>query len=208
VKALELGKRLVPQKTWNTWRCYLMTLGNDWRSSRAFPFPSDYNGAIRINLKGREPEGLVEPGEEYDSLCNELIEELKQIINIDTGKKAASEVERVDRIHKGEYIDELPDIVIQWAGDAPIRGLYSPRIGTVSGETYPQRTGAHRSYGFLIASGRHIAQGRVLEGGNIMDIAPTILYLIDQPIPRDMDGKVLLNIIEDEFKINNQVRYI
>lgn len=40
-----------------------------------------------------------------------------------------------------------------------------------------------------------------------MDIAPTILYLMGRPVPRDMDGKVLLDIIEDEFKIQNPVCY-
>jgi len=41
-----------------------------------------------------------------------------------------------------------------------------------------------------------------------MDIAPTILYLMGQPIPQDMDGKVLLDIIDDDFKANNPVSYI
>jgi predicted AlkP superfamily phosphohydrolase/phosphomutase len=208
VKAIELGKRLVPKQTWHEWKCYLMSLGNDWRWSRAFCFPSDFNGAIRINLKGREPEGLVEPDAEYESLCEELMYEFNQLINIDTGKKAASEVLRVDRVHGGEYIHELPDIVLKWAGDTPIRGLYSPRIGNVTGENHHERTGAHRPYGFLIAAGKHIAQGRTVEGGDIMDIVPTILYLMGEPVPQYMDGKVLLDIIEDEFKVNNPVCYM
>lgn len=208
VKAIELGKKLVPKQAWHAWKCYLMSLGNDWKWSRAFCFPSDFNGAIRINLKGREPEGLVEPGAEYESLCEELIHEFSQLINIDTGKKAASEVLRVDKVHKGEYIDELPDIVVKWVGDAPIMGLYSPRIGTVTGENHHERTGAHRPYGFLIAAGKHIAQGRTVEGGDIMDVVPTILYLMGEPIPRDMDGEILLDIIQDEFKANNPVCYM
>ena len=208
VKAIELGKKLVPKQAWHAWKCYLMSLGNDWKWSRAFCFPSDFNGAIRINLKGREPEGVVEPGEEYESLCEELIHEFSQLINIDTGKKAASEVLRVNQVHKGEYIGELPDIVVKWAGDAPIRGLYSPRIGTVTGENHHERPGAHRPYGFLIAAGKHIAQGRAVEGASIMDIAPTILYLMGEPVPQDMDGKVLLDILEDEFKANNLVSYM
>lgn len=208
IKLIELGRKLVPKNTWNTWKCYLTTLGNDWQWSRAFSLPSDFNGAIRINLKGREPYGLVEKGVEYDALCNELIHELSQLINMDTGRKAVSEVMRVDQFHKGDYINELPDIVVTWAGDAPIRGLYSSRIGIVTGETLPFRTGAHRSYGFLIASGNHVVKDGNLDGANIMDIAPTILYLMGQPVPLDMDGKVLLDIIDDEFKINNPVSYI
>ncbi len=208
VKAIELGKRLVPKQTWHAWKSYLMSAGNDWRWSQAFCFPSDFNGAIRINLKGRESEGLVEPGEEYEYLCEKPMNEFSQLINIDTGTKAASEILRVARIHNGEFLQELPDIVVKWAGDAPIRGLYSPRIGTVTGENHHERTGAHRPYGFLIAAGKHIARGRTIEGASIMDIAPTILYLMGQPLPLDMDGKVLLDIIDEDLKGNNPVRYL
>lgn len=207
INAIELVKPLVPKQTWYTWKSYLMSVGNDWRWTRAFCLPSDFNGAIRINLKSREPEGLVEPGAEYESLCNELTKELSQLINIDTGKKAVCEVLRVDQIHEGEYIDELPDIIVVWAGDAPISGLYSPRIGTVTGENRHDRVGAHTSYGFLIAFGKHITKGRTFEGANIMDIAPTLLYLMEQQVPRDMDGKVLLDIVDEDFKANNPVRY-
>ena len=208
VKAIELVKKKVPKRVWQEWKCYLMSLGNDWKWCRAFCLPSDFNGAIRINLKGREPEGLVEPNAEYESLCEELIHEFSQLINIDTGKKAASEILRVGQVHKGEYLEELPDIVVKWAGEAPIRGLYSPRIGTVTGEDCHERTGVHRPYGFLMAAGKHIAQGRTVEGGDIMDIAPTVLYLMGVPVPGDMDGKVLFDIIEDKFKTDNPVCYM
>jgi len=97
---------------------------------------------------------------------------------------------------------------VKWAGDAPIRALHSPRIGTVSGENPDKRTGAHRPFSLLVVSGKNIIQRKTVEGANIMDIAPTILYLLGQPIPQDMDGKVLLDIIEEDFKANNPVRYI
>jgi bisphosphoglycerate-independent phosphoglycerate mutase (AlkP superfamily) len=68
--------------------------------------------------------------------------------------------------------------------------------------------GAHKSEGILIASGGQISSAKVIEGGHIMDIAPTTLYLMGQHVPKDMDGKVLLDIIKDEFKVNNPVRYL
>ena len=208
LNTVERFKKIVPREKWNAWKSYLLTTGNDWRWSRAFCVPSDFHGAIRINRRGREPAGLVEPGAEYESLCNELIQELSQLKNIDTGEKAISEVFRVDQIYEGEYIDELPDLIVKWAGEAPINGLYSQRIGTITGENRHDRVGAHTPYGFLIAYGKHINKGKIHEGANIMDIAPTILYLMYQPIPRDMDGKVLLDLIDEEFRLKNPVRYI
>jgi predicted AlkP superfamily phosphohydrolase/phosphomutase len=207
-KAIEIMKRLIPEELWDNWTRRLLTAGNDWRWSKAFCVPNDLSGAIRINLKGREPNGLVEPGREYDALCEELMEEFSSLINVDTGEKAVSEVIRVDRAYQGEHTWELPDLIVNWSEDAPIKTLYSPRIGTVSGESPDKRTGAHRPYGFLLCSGKNISQGKILEGGNIMDIAPTILYLMGQHVPKDMDGKVLLNIIEDGFKTNNPVHYL
>ncbi len=76
IKSIEYGKKIIPKELWHNMKCYIMNLGNDWQHSRAFCFPSDFNGAIRINLKGREPNGLVNPGE-YESLCESLAEDLK-----------------------------------------------------------------------------------------------------------------------------------
>lgn len=207
-RLIERIRRLIPEGIWDKWTCRLLTFGNNWKWSRAFCIINDYSGAIRINLKGREPNGLVEQGKEYDTLCDELIRELGELINTETGKKAVSEVLRIDELCQGENIWDLPDLIVKWTGDAPIRALYSPRIGTVSGENPDKRTGAHRPYGLLVASGQNIIQRKTVEGANIMDIAPTILYLLGQSIPHDMDGKVLLDIIDEDFKANNPVSYI
>ncbi|MDO8550567.1 MAG: alkaline phosphatase family protein [Ignavibacteria bacterium] len=193
VKGIEFGKKIVPKETWHKMKCYLMNLGNDWQYSRAFCFPSDFNGAIRINLKGREPNGLVNP-EEYETFCGSLASDLQQLINAETGSKAISEILFVHKIHKGEFLDQLPDLVLKWAGNEPIRKVYSPKIGTVSGENFHERSGAHRPYGFFIASGDQIAKGKSIDNGTIMDIPPTIFNIMDEPIPEEMDGKVLSGI--------------
>jgi predicted AlkP superfamily phosphohydrolase/phosphomutase len=161
--------------------------------------PNEFHGAIRINLKGREPNGLIEPGMEYDKFCEELIDKLSSLINVGTGVNAVSEVVRVDRVYQGDQISELPDLIVKWVGDAPIRALHSPYVGTVMGEPPDFRTGAHRPYGFLIASGKEICEGKILERGNIMDIAPTILYLMGQTVSREIDGKVLIDIVDGNF---------
>jgi predicted AlkP superfamily phosphohydrolase/phosphomutase len=200
-------KFAMPERVWDTLTRRILHSGKDWRSSKAFAIPNDYAGAIRINLKGREPHGLVAPGREYDALCDFLIEEIGRLVNPDTGKEAVSRVVRVDRLYRGENLKELPDLVVQWAGDAPLRALYSPAIGTVSGLLLDKRTGAHRPDGFLIAAGRHIRQNGASGRGNIMDIAPTVLYLMGQPIPKDMDGRVLMELIDDRYGETHPVHY-
>jgi len=205
---IEWIKGITPDNLWDKWTRRFLSLGNNWKWSRAFCLPNDFPGTIRINLKGREPHGLVEPGREYDSICDELIHELSEIINVDTGRKAVREVQRTDKLYQGENIWELPDLIVKWTGDAPIRTIHSQRIGTVNGDNPDSRTGAHGSYGFILASGKHIKLGKTVEGASIMDIAPTILYLMGHPIPSDMDGKVLLEIIDEDFKTTNPVCYV
>jgi hypothetical protein len=58
-------KRVIPERLWDDWTRRLLTLGNTWNEGQAFAVPTDASGAIRINLKGREPEGRVEPGAAY-----------------------------------------------------------------------------------------------------------------------------------------------
>ncbi|MGH7801126.1 MAG: alkaline phosphatase family protein [Thermodesulfobacteriota bacterium] len=208
LEMIKMMRQVLPQKIWDNLTCYLLAAGNEWKWSRAFCIPGDFPGAIRVNLKGREPNGLVEPGKEYDAICDELIKELGSLQNPDTGKKAVSEVVRIDKLYQGEHLWELPDLIVKWTGDAPIRALYSPRIGIVIGNNPDKRSGEDRSDGFFIAYGKHIARAKFVKDADIIDIAPTVLYLMGEPIPQDMDGKVLLNIIDEDFKANNPVRYM
>ena len=62
---------------------------------------------------------------------------------------------------------------------------------------YPNNTlfGNHRMEGILLAHGKGIQPGAV-SGANLMDLAPTCLYLLGHPVPDDMDGKVLTSIID------------
>ena len=190
VKTIEYGKKIIPKELWHNMKCYIMNMGNDWKYSRAFCFPSDFNGAIRINLKGREPNGLINPGE-YEAVCESLAEDLKELINEETGNKAIREILFVHKMHKGEYLDQLPDLVLKWSGNEPIRKVYSPKIGRVSGENLHERSGAHRPYGFFVANGENIAKSKSIDNCSIMDIPATILNLMGEPVPEGMDGKVI-----------------
>jgi predicted AlkP superfamily phosphohydrolase/phosphomutase len=204
---IEKVKNIIPERFWDKWTRRFLTLGNNWKTSKAFTVPTDFTGSIRFNLKGREPNGVVDPSE-YNSLCEEISYELKALVNPDTGKHPVTEVVRVREKYSGEYLDDLPDLVVKWDGEDPITSLTSPRVGTVSGILPDKRTGAHKTYGFLIANGENIKQNDDTETKDIEDIAPTILYLLGAKIPEDLDGKVLFEIIEENFSENNPVEKV
>ena len=195
-KNIQRARRLVPEKLWDKYTRIVLNLGSHWRNSKAFALPGDFTAAVRINLRGREPHGTVEPGEEYDRLCEELTREFLALVNPATGEKAVSEVIRFRKRYPGPYADEFPDLIVQWEGTHPIDALQSPRIGTVSGILPDKRSGAHQTHGFLIASGGGIMKASGLEPADIVDIAPTILHLQGVAIPSHMDGHALTDMIE------------
>jgi predicted AlkP superfamily phosphohydrolase/phosphomutase len=196
-KNIQRVRNLVPEKFWDKYTRIFLNLGNDWRNSKAFAVPSDYTGAIRINLKGREPHGTVAPGEEYDRICAELAREFLALVNPATGRPAVTEVVRLRDRYRGAWIDELPDLIVQWEGAHPIDALQSPRIGTVSGVIPDKRSGAHTTHGFMVACGEGIRKTRDLAPADIVDIAPTVLLLQGMAAPAYMDGRALIDMIEE-----------
>ena len=180
----------------------------DWEKTKALFLESDHFQAfISLNLKGREPFGIVEPGSEFDELCDEVCYELKRLVNPETGKPAVHEVVQISEVYQGPNLYELPDLVVQWSENAPINKLYHPRFGVISREGFELRRAQHAPEGFMIAGGEHINKKAVLNGVTTMDIAPTILYLMGEVIPDEMDGRVLFELVHEDFKRNSKPIY-
>jgi len=168
----------------------LMTAHIDWSRTRAFTLPTDLEGCIRINLRGREPQGVVEPGTQYEEVCAELTETLEKLVNPATGRAAVRHVWRMNEIFPGERCDHLPDLTVVWNDEAEIRELYSDRTGIVSESPVDPRTGTHHPLSFMAARGKRTRRGKI-ERGHIIDIAPTILSHFGIQRPAHMDGQVL-----------------
>jgi predicted AlkP superfamily phosphohydrolase/phosphomutase len=173
------------------WRVH----GHNWKQIRAFNLFSDTHGWVRINLKGREAQGTVEPYE-YESFCQKISDGLKTFVDADTGEPVVKSIVASRRIFKGKKVEDLPDLIVEWA-DSPAalhRALVSPQFGTIPwptpGRNPEGRSGNHCEQGFLIASGTGIKSGNINDA-HILDLAPTILTLLGQPVPPEMEGKVL-----------------
>ncbi|WP_412069240.1 alkaline phosphatase family protein [Rubrivirga sp. IMCC43871] len=170
--------------------------GIDWDQTRAFPLEGDhFQGFVSANLKGREPHGTVEKGADLDALLDEIRVELKQLVNVETGEPAVHDVVRISDVYPGPSAEELPDLVVQWAGEGPIRAVRHPRVGTVSMEGFALRQTQHAPDGFLIAGGPRIRAEAELDRASTLDLAPTILHLLGQPVPDDLDGQVLSDLL-------------
>jgi len=162
----------------------------DWSRTRAFCLPTDLEGCIRINRKGREPQGIVEPGDEYRAVLDDLTAGLLELSDPQTGQPIVRKVLRTDDAFPGERRDLLPDLIVQWQAERPITAATSPRIGLVSQESPDPRPGTHRGPGFVLAAGPGIAAGSTLDAGHIMDLAPTLLARMGVRAPAGLHGRV------------------
>ncbi len=170
----------------------------DWSTRRAFCLYADATGYIRINLRGRERAGIVEPGEEYDRLCAAIAEGLSTFVDADTGEPIIERIERADRLFPdGPRRHEFPDLIVRWV-DSPAaahRAIASPRYGEIPWPTpgsHPDhRSGNHREEGFLIAAGERIRSNARIEHAHILDLAPTLYALFGVTPPAHLTGCAL-----------------
>lgn len=162
----------------------------DWTRTRAFCLPTDLEGYIRINLRGREPEGIVEPGADYQSVCRELVDVLQALRNPATGRSAVREVIVTEQAMPGPRIDQLPDLIVCWADEAQISTLESDLIGEISGPSPDGRTGTHKAPGFVLARCADDVAIDIPDTAHIFDFAPTLLYNFGIEKSAAMDGVI------------------
>jgi predicted AlkP superfamily phosphohydrolase/phosphomutase len=171
---------------------------NPWCRSRAFAVPSNnMTGAIRINLKGREPEGLVEPGAEYEALRGEIGDALLELKNAETGQPAVRWVARAEELYKGPRLRDMPDLFVEWEHSAPITALSSPRIGHISHAFSGDRTGDHWPNGLLVGRGIGFRSGDVSGLVRTQDIGPTVLDFFGLQPPPGCEGHSALRFLRN-----------
>jgi predicted AlkP superfamily phosphohydrolase/phosphomutase len=204
---IAVTKMLLPRSVQEKLSLRWKTAGISWSKTRAFLIENANEGYIRINLKGREPEGTVEPGKEYEDLCEEIYRTIKIATNPANGALAAHTVYKTDDTYKGPCRSHMPDIIINWNDDAKVTtDLLTTKYGVAHNTEPgcalpPYYTGNHRPNAFMISMGPDICQGAVCEGAHILDLAPTILDQFGIKPPDYQDGKVLSALRSRDVKL-------
>ncbi|MEA2141854.1 MAG: hypothetical protein QOI64_284, partial [Solirubrobacteraceae bacterium] len=150
--------------------------GIDWSQTAAFCHPADNQGYIRLNLRGRERDGIVDPSE-ADELLRVIAAGLATFRDPD-GAPAVASVDRVAEHHAGARADQLPDLVVQWS-ERPattLAGVHSASFGDVLRRgTGSGRSGNHTpgDAWAVVAPGSHAARspGRA---PRLADVASTV----------------------------------
>jgi len=163
-----------------------------WPRTRAF---SALHG-ICLNLRGREPQGIVEPGEEARRTLAEIEGRLGRLRGLD-GEKVFDFAAVAERTYRGPHLREAPDLQFQLAGlsclpkedwDAP--ALFARRRNApISGQ--------HRFQGIFAFQAPGVAAGHDLSELHIRDVAPTLLHAVGEPVPAWMEGRVHAGLFPD-----------
>jgi len=160
----------------------------DWPQTKAWA--TGFTGQVYLNVKGREAQGIVDP-RDYDKLLDELSERLKAIPD-EKGKKLDTKAYKRKDVHFGEWAKFGPDLFICFDS---CHWNISELIGYNSIYSYDTPRGpddgSHGPYGFFVMSGSGIPKEGEVPEADLLDIAPTVLYLFGKSVPPDVEGKVL-----------------
>jgi predicted AlkP superfamily phosphohydrolase/phosphomutase len=144
-----------------------------WPRMRAFALPSFYDGRARLNLKGRERDGLVEPAD-YERSCAELVELVQACKDVRTGEPVVAAIDLTEGEPLSRHPTE-PDLTIVWNG-SPL-GFEHPVHGRIGPLPY-RRTGGHTGgNGVAYGYGPHI-KATTTELRDAFDVVPTAIDLV------------------------------
>lgn len=177
----------------------------DWSRTRAYSM--GHVGQVYVNLRGREPSGIVQPGYEYEQVRDEVIAALETLRHPATGRPLVDAMIKTEEVCSGVHTGEGPDLHVVMDGYQYISfPLFATNADVITSQIRGD-SGCHRLQGILLAKGPAVLKGQGVSGARIVDLAPTILYLVGAAVPSDMDGRVLTDILDSAYLQANPVRY-
>ncbi len=148
-------------------------------------------GAVRINLRGREPHGRVAAAD-YERVVDELCASLGELRSIDTGRSAIDEVVPVHARYSGECLDDLPDVLVVWKREADVdAGVTSPRTGAVRPTYALPRSGDHTTELQLFIAPAAGSKRSWPPSVRLVDVAPSICAHLSVAMP-EADGRSVI----------------
>jgi len=155
--------------------------GVQWDRTKAFTMPNDDAGYLRLNLRGRERDGIVEP-KEAEPLLEEITKGLMTFQNSD-GSQAIRKVWNISELgYPGPSHDELPDLVVQWNERVvkPLMGVKSTQFGEIPSPGWGTgRTGCHTGEAWALVIPERSRLEATVVSPHIIDVATTICTVLD-----------------------------
>jgi predicted AlkP superfamily phosphohydrolase/phosphomutase len=184
-----IQKRYLVPETPVTAPCRLEAMKIDWSRTIAWG-AGGYYGRLFLNVKGREPQGVVAPAD-YEATRDRLVAEL-EALGDHKGRPIGTRVLKPEQLYRTVRGAAPPDLFVYF-GDLRWRSVGT--VGTGEIHTFENDTGPddanHAPDGLLIASGPRIEHHGPVSGMQLMDVTPTILRLFGLDVPADLQGHVL-----------------
>lgn len=161
----------------------------DWSKTTVFMIPSEFSSYLHVNLKGREPQGIVEP-DDYEALLQRLEADLRQLVDLRSGEPAVQAVVRPRELFGDATHPTLPDVVVKWRScDYFMDTVVHPQATLRQEKSEFFRGSDHNQAGFMVAAGPDIQARGAIADTPIQNLAPTFLSLMAQPIPSTLSGQ-------------------
>lgn len=188
----------------------------DYAHTKAF-YHSVCSRGIRINLKGKYEQGIVDP-EEYERIRNELISFLKNIKDPETGKHIVKKIYTKEEIYGDNAVNDPLDIIFDLKEEYGAQELLQPpegfkeifrsskqKLSTISSPGFYDWMGDHRPNGILFMYGKNIQKNKQVNA-SIVDIVPTVLSIMNIALPSDFDGEVIQDAFDQPLDIKKAQR--
>jgi len=165
--------------------------GVDWTRTRAYSLGL---GQVYFNMRGREGQGIVNEGDDYKRLADEVSAKLLTMTDPKTGQRIVRSVYKRDDVYSGPYIANAPDLQVGFEDGYRVSWQTSLG-GSPPGLLYPNMkkwSGDHCSFDYKTIPGSLISNRKLnANEARIIDIAPTVLKYFGIGIPKEIDGKPL-----------------
>ncbi len=200
---------------------YSRRRGNiDFSKTKAFSDELNYFPSIWINTKNDFPEGTIKSESELRELFYELKEKLEELKSPYNNYKIFNNIYFRDNIYKGKWVNKAPHIIIEPSdfkgysyNFAKSFNLSKKWIKKLSKSQYlgskgQSMNGSHRPYGIFIGLGKSFQSGLFISSLNLWDIGTVVLFINNSPIPSYFDGKIVKEIFNWNFLLENKVKII
>jgi len=200
--ALGLGglRRKVRWQRGGGWmkKLFLSLADVDWERTRAWAVGSF--GQIYVNVAGERPHGIVQPGKEYERLCAEIAAKALEMRDPASGEPIVEQVYRRDELYRGQHLDRTPDLILRTTGMRYLAFGHADFGSNRLVEQVQGMSGHHRPNGVCMIHGPGVIAGSHLEDASILDLSPTVLWLMGQPVPSTFDGQELTCAFTEEWR--------
>ncbi|MCI0466454.1 MAG: alkaline phosphatase family protein [Beijerinckiaceae bacterium] len=168
-------------------------------ATRAAALRNNRCGAIRLNLKGREPFGEVAPGNEETALIEMIREALLELIHPATREPIVQQVHSAREAFGPDHHPDVPDIMVVFRDDLGVLDeCWSERLGLVKRSVYQHwlpRTGDHTPHSTMWVVNGPFPAGARYQGGDVLDVGPAVLELLGLAPPEGNDGRSLTRLV-------------